>query len=364
VTGGAEVVNITLAKQFLSWGFRVDIVNGWDAPEPRLVVPSGARHIVLGASRTRKVLLPFAHYLLSNRPDAVIASMWPFTTACLLAHRLVGSRARIAVCEHSMLSVQYADRGLLHRLMMNASIALTYPLAHARVAVSGGVADDLALLSRIARDRIAVVYNPMTLSMSADGDASTAEAAWEGWTGPRILTVGRLKAAKNHKLLIKAFKRLLNLQDARLMILGTGELTGSVADAARQEGIAEKVLMPGATIDPAPYYHSADLFVLSSDREGFALVIVEALASGLPIVSTNCRSGPAEILADGRYGRLVPVGDETALAQAMVEALTTHHDREALKRRAADFAPPLVAEQYLNLLFPKSVVAAPAAAEQ
>src|SRR5271166_474501 len=102
--GGAEIVNITLAKQFLSRGFRVDIVTAWDVPESRFLVPPAARHIVLGAKRTRDFLFPFARYLRSNRPDAVIGSMWPFTTACLLAHRFVGSGARIAVCEHSTLS--------------------------------------------------------------------------------------------------------------------------------------------------------------------------------------------------------------------------------------------------------------------
>ena len=349
--GGAETVNMTLARQFLDWGFRVDIVNGGDAPEPRLVIPTGVRHVVLGADRTRKVLVPFARYLLRNRPDAVIASMWPFTTTCLLAHRLVRSSARIAVCEHSTLSVQYADQGLFHRLIMKESIALTYPLAHARVAVSGGVAEDLSHLSGIPRERISVVYNPVASPFNADAEGCAAESVWGGWKGPRIITVGRLKTAKNHKLLIRAFKELLATQDARLMIVGTGDLAESTAAFACAEGVSDKVLMPGATNDPTPFYRSADLFVLSSDREGFGLVIAEALACGLPVVSTNC-SGPTEILANGQYGRLVPVGDEIALAQAMVESLAARHDREALKRRAAVFAPELISEQYLNLLFP------------
>ena len=149
---------------------------------------------------------------------------------------------------------------------------------------------------------------------------------------------------------------MLAMQDARLLILGTGELAEATAAVARAEGIAEKVLMPGATFDPTPYYRSADLFVLSSDREGFGNVVIEALACGLPVVSTDCRSGPSEILENGRYGRLVPVGDEIALAEAILESLSARHDRAALKRRAADFAPELIAEQYLELLFPQQTV--------
>lgn len=360
--GGAEIVNVSLSKQFLDRGFRVDFVTGWNEPDSHLLpLPDAARHFVLGAKQTRGVLLPFARYLLKERPDAVIVSMWPFTTTCVLAHRLVRSRARIIVWEHSTLSVQYADRGFIHGLALRKSIRFVYPQAYGRVAVSSGVANDLAALSGVARHRFTVIHNPMSLSLNADIDESQVEAAWRGWRGPRILTVGRLKSVKNHSLLIRAFKRLLAKQDARLLILGTGELAEATAAVARVEGVADKVLMPGATVDPTPYYRSADLFALSSDREGFANVVIEALACGLPVVSTDCKSGPSEILENGRYGRLVPVGDADALANAMLEVLAAEHDREALKRRAADFAPEIIADQFLRLLFPQSAGAAAAA---
>jgi glycosyltransferase involved in cell wall biosynthesis len=199
--------------------------------------------------------------------------------------------------------------------MLKASIALTYPLANARVAVSIGVADDLAALSGISRCSISVIYNPLPTRPEALTDDAEAEAVWRGWRGPRIINVGRFKAQKNHALLIRAFKRVLAEHDARLLILGTGELFEATAAVARAEGVADKVLMPGVVLNPTPYYRSSDLFVLSSDYEGFGNVIIEALACGVPVVSTNCRSGPSEILEHGRYGRLVPVGDEKALAQ-------------------------------------------------
>ena len=352
--GGAEIANVVLARQFLSRGFRVDIVTAVDLPESRLFIPPAARHIVLGAKRTREFLLPFARYLRRERPDFVIASIWPFTTTCVLAYRLARSRARIVVWEHNTLSDQYRDRGAAHRMMLKSSIALTYPLAQARVAVSMGVADDLVALSGISRDSISVIHNPVPASSQVATDSAAAETVWGGWRGPRIITVGRLKAQKNHALLIQAFRRMLLTHDARLLILGTGELVEATAAVARAEGVADKVLMPGETIDPMPYYQSADLFALSSDYEGFGNVIVEALACGVPVVSTNCRSGPSEILENGRYGRLVPVGDADALARAMADALAARHDRAALKRRAADFAPELIVEEYLKLLFPSS----------
>lgn len=158
---------------------------------------------------------------------------------------------------------------------------------------------------------------------------------------------------------------MLAMRDARLLILGTGELAEATAAVARAEGIADKVLLPGGRIDPMTYYRSADLFVLSSDYEGFGNVIIEALACGVPVVSTDCRSGPSEILENGRYGRLVPVRDADALSYAMADALVAKHDREALKERAANFAPGRIAEQYLELLFPKSTtMTAPASAQK
>jgi glycosyltransferase involved in cell wall biosynthesis len=352
--GGAEIANVVLAKQFLSRDFRVHIVTAEDLPDSRRFIPPAARYIVLRAERTREFLFPFARYLRHQQPDFVIASIWPFTTICVLAHRLARSRARMVVWEHNTLSDQYRDRGAAHRIMLKSSIALSYPLAHGRVAVSKGVADDLAALSGISRDGFCVIHNPVPTRSQVASDSSIAESAWGGWRGPRIITVGRLKAQKNHALLIRAFRRMLSTRDARLLILGTGELFEATAAVARSEGVADKVLMPGETIDPTPFYRSADLFTLSSDYEGFGNVIVEALASGLPVVSTNCRSGPSEILENGRYGRLVPVGDAESLAQAMACALAAQHDREALKRRAADFAPDLIVDEYLKLLFPSS----------
>jgi len=353
--GGAEVVNASLAKHLIASGVNVDVVTGWTEPGESLVLPDGVRHISFNVRQTRSVLWPLSSYLRRELPDVVITSVWPFTTICALAHQLAGSSSRLVTWEHNTLSVQYANRGRVHRMMLQQSVAYESRRANVRVAVSGGVADDLSELSGIARDKFHVVYNPVHERQFVKEDISAAEAIWGGWSGPRIITVGRCKAQKNHPMLIKAFKKLLAVQDARLLILGTGPLSEKTKAIAQAEGIADKVLMPGSVPDPTPYYASADLFALSSDFEGFGNVIVEALACGLPVVSTDCKSGPAEILENGRYGRLVPVGDADALSAAMTEALSAKHDPEALRKRAADFTPKRISEQFFKLLFPQAI---------
>lgn len=352
--GGAERVNVHLAREeYLARGYDVDFVLMSASGQLVDEVPEGARIFDLGARRLRNVLWPLVSYLRRERPDAMRVSMWPLTCVAVVARALARSRCRVVVSDHTILSIGYQNWGRLHRVLLRTSLALTYPHADARVAVSSGVADDLAALSRIPRDRFTVIYNPIPLASPRIGAIGGSDRA-ERRDGRHIITVGSLKAAKNQATLIKAFARMARHPDDRLTIVGEGALRPDLEALARSEGVEGLVSFPGFTADPGQFYAQADLFVLSSDYEGFGNVIVEALAYGVPVVSTDCPSGPAEILDNGRYGRLVPVGDAEALAAAMEEALASDHDREALRRRAADFVPSRAADAYLRLLFPET----------
>jgi glycosyltransferase involved in cell wall biosynthesis len=352
---GAEIVSTTLAREFLRRGYRIDIVTIFEISETQQSLPEGARHFPIPSKNIRELFFPYRRYLRERRPDVIVASLWPLTVIAVLAKVTSLVKACLILWDHNTLSIQYGGRGLARRLFLEASLRFFYPLADARVAVSNGVADDLAHLSALPRDKFEVIYNPIYLAPVAElGQEREAESLWGGWGGPRIITVGRFKPQKNHAMLLEAFKKLLVVRDARLLILGTGVLYESTAALARSLGVADKVLLPGSRVNPAAYYKSADLFVLSSDFEGFGNVIVEALACGLPVVSTDCRSGPSEILERGLYGRLVPVGDAAALAQAMLDSLDATHDKEALQQRALDFSPERVADQFLRLLLPQA----------
>jgi len=227
---------------------------------------------------------------------------------------------------------------------------LSYPYADGIVAISNGVADDLAESARIARERIDVIYNP---AYSDDID-TLAEAdcphPWFESDDPVLLGVGGLSDQKDFATLIRAFARVREDRPVRLIILGEGDNREQLESLVRRLDLEDQVDLPGFVDNPFAYMSRASLFVLSSAWEGFGNVIVEAMACGTPIVSTDCPSGPSEILEYGKYGVLVPVGDEETMANAIRNQLDATTDTESLRERAKDFTVETIANQYLDVL--------------
>lgn len=347
--GGAERVALRLIEDFLAAGHDVDLVLLEAAGELLPLVPPAVTVIDLRAPRIRSAIAPLRRYFHERAPYAVQISMWPLTVAGIVAHRLAGSKARLVLSDHIVLTKQYGGLGVVGQAFLKWSIRLFYPMADARILVSNQAADDIAELSGIARESVEVIYNPVASgSAGAEADADL-DALW-GEADGRIITVGSFKDQKNHKLLIRAFALLRGQRAAKLMILGEGPLRAELEACARAEGVADQVLMPGFTTQPWPYYRSADLFVLSSDYEGYPLVLIEAMRSGLTIVSTDCESGPREILDGGRYGTLVPVGDAEALAEAMAQGLANPIDPALLLARSEALSGQDTSDRYLALM--------------
>lgn len=348
--GGAERMSLDLARAFAALDHKVEFVlmraEGdflGDALRDFSVFDLGVNH-------TRQVPRALGQYLRTKSPIALIAHMWPLTSAAVIGRALSNRNCPLLLIEHNTLSRQYASWGKFHNLMMRATMTATYRWADRVAAVSEGAAQDTARLAGLSTSKVTILHNPIPQRLTPNREAlAKAEIAWRGVRGTRILTVGSLKEQKNHSLLLRAFAQL-PCPDARLMLVGQGKEEARLHALAADLGIEEKLIFSGFHTDPSAFYETADLFVLSSDYEGFGNVIVEALSCGLPVVSTDCPSGPAEILENGRFGRLTPIGDAEALARVMAEALEAPVDREALKRRAADFAPERAARSYLDAL--------------
>jgi glycosyltransferase involved in cell wall biosynthesis len=353
--GGVERVRLLLAEQFLAQGYAVDLVLAQGRGELIDEVPSGCRLISLDAPRLLAVPWRLSHYVRRERPDAMLAAMWPLSGLAGLALRLAGSDIPLIVSEHSdlrrMQSIKPLERPLLK---------LFGPWFYARagkvVAVSRGVKDSLVETARLAPGSIEVIHNPVRQSGPDKPDsADDALLEWWGEAGAvRLISVGSLKPAKDYPTLIRALGRIREDREARLIILGEGPERASLEALTRSERLAEAVRFPGFRAEPYPLLNQADLFVLSSRWEGLGNAITEALLCGCRVVATDCQSGPSELLADGRYGTLVPVADPKALAKAVIEALDRPHDPATGIAWASQFSPDATARAYLKLLLPGS----------
>lgn len=348
--GGAERVMIDLAREFVRNGQKVEFVLLEAAGDFLIEAQHEFPVFDLAKPRVRLAVGPLARYLRERKPSAVIANMWPLTSAAVISRVISRHPCRLLLVEHNTLSQQYSASGRAHNFFMSASMAATYRFADRIAAVSEGSSIDTAQLARISPGHVTVLHNPIPKRPFPGPEAiAQADALWGCPPAQRILTVGRLKDQKNHPLLLRAFAAM-SRPDARLMLLGQGGNESSLRALAAGLGIENRVIFAGFHVDPSPFYATANVFALSSDYEGLPTVLIEALSFGLKVVSTDCPSGPAEILQSGRFGRLVPVGDASALARAIDSELNTPADRDALIQRAACFAPEIAACKYLSLL--------------
>jgi glycosyltransferase involved in cell wall biosynthesis len=225
-----------------------------------------------------------------------------------------------------------------------------YPWADGIVAVSKAIADDLGCSTSIPRSKICVIYNPVvTPDLTSKSQEPVQQAWFEHGEPPVIVAVGRLTTQKAFDVLIRAFALLRQKRSARLLILGEGELRPYLEALVKELRLDQEVQLPGFVQNPYPYMCRASLFVQSSRWEGLPTVIIEALYLGAPILATDCPGGTREILADGRYGRLVPVDAPIDLAEAMECALDEPTHR-ATKESWYPYESSFVVDRYLHLL--------------
>jgi glycosyltransferase involved in cell wall biosynthesis len=348
VGGGAERVVLNLMQGITERGLPVDLVlaSVYGAFVGQL--PPGVRQVDLRAGRVLRSLSPLAAYLRRERPRVLISSMSHANVVALWAGRLAGGITPVVVTEHNTLTA--VEQGLLERNLWPTAMRIFYPWASHVVAVSRGAADDLARASGLPRHRMHVVYNPViTPAMMALARQAPDHPWFAPGQPPVILGVGRLTRQKDFPTLIRAFADVRRRRAGRLMILGEGEDRPALEALAAELGMAQDVALPGFRHDAMAYMAGSALFVLSSLWEGLPTVLIEALAAGTKVVSTDCPSGPREILQEGRLGTLVPVGDAAALAEAMVDTLDRPFEQVPVDA-LAPFTRDSAVDNYLSLI--------------
>jgi len=313
---------------------------------PAMMIPGVAQ--VIGA------VPGLARYLREERPEALLAALDYANITAILAQqiaRVPSLRVVATVHNHMTSAVENAERPHLRRI--TPLVRRFYRDADALVCVSDGVGADLADITALPRARIETIYNPVvTARLDPLATAPLPHSWFEAGAPPVILGVGKLRRQKDFATLIRAFAILRRTRSARLVILGEGPERAALRALARELGCGDDVELAGFEANPYRYMSRAAVFALSSAWEGFGNVLVEALACGCPVVSTDCPSGPREILDDGRIGPLVPVADPQALADAIRDQLAAPPDRDAGRARAAEFTDQASAEHYERVLFP------------
>lgn len=348
--GGAERVMLNLARGFIERDRRVDLVLA-RAEGPYLAqVPPEVRLVDLKAQWMPSSPTKLVQYLRRERPVALLSALHYPCEIALWAKRLSGVSTRVVVSEHNTLSLEAQRIPQLSVRLTPLAARLFYPWADGIVAVSQGVAQDLARVTCLPLERIKVIYNPVVVPDLFTQAKELVDHPWfKPGEPPVILGVGRLYKQKDFPTLIRAFAQVRQVRPARLVILGSGPEQAQLKASVCDMGLEEEVAMLGFVQNPYPYMAQAAVFVLSSAWEGLPTVIIEALAVGTPVVSTNCESGPAEILDHGKYGLLAPVGDSKAIAEAILSVLSGNGKRVA-PGWLDQFTLEACTQQYLDAL--------------
>ncbi len=378
--GGVGRTMLNLASGMVGKGHKVDLVLGRSQGRYLDDIPSGIEVFDLSVRSPYQALmaLPYipkysgtiakmlftqiphwilgaipglSRYLDRNSPDALISALGYPNLVAILAREAARVETPIIVSTRTNLSLEVKNAPRL-RIRGKADIARRfYPLAEAIVAVSNGVADDLAKIADLPKDNITTIYNPTVTPDILEKAKQPVDHPWfRSKEPPVILAAGRLKPQKDFFTLIRAVTRVRQSISARLIIIGEGKLRRQLEEFSRHLGLASEVDLPGFVANPYSYMSKAGAFVLSSTWEGLPNVLIEALACGCPVVSTDCPSGAAEILSNGQYGPLVPVGDGEALAKAIIDCLNSPMPRETLIERGQEFSVDRACDQYLKLI--------------
>lgn len=346
--GGAERVMVHLANGFCERGFQVDLVLVSAEGPYRSLLGNRLRVVDLKCSRTLFSLPRLVRYLRAEKPNVVLSTLEHSNTIAVLACILTRNSQKIVVRVPNNPNAPIKSiRSQIVRILAR----YTYFHANKIIAVSEELANDLICMYKLPQGKVQTIYNPaITLELLS----KAKEPLKHPWVGPNqlplILGVGRLSKQKDFSTLIRAFSHLCLKCPARLIIVGEGEERPKLESLIRELCLEDRVSLPGFVDNPFQYIKHASTVVLSSRWEGMPNVLLQALAIGIPVVATDCTYGPREILENGKWGKLVPVGDAEALSQAILKSLNEEIRCPPIELLEKRFGLESIVEQYLSVL--------------
>lgn len=350
-TGGVERMVVNLTKGLVDLGAKIQMIPVKMESSHLGNLPSSVRIMKFSSQHTLGCLPALIRYLKSEQPDALLAAKDRANSTAVLARRLADVPTRLVLRMGTTVSAALAGRHPIKERIWYFRMRMLYPSADAVVAVSNGVAEDLRKNAGLSPSLLRVIPNPVITPELISKSQEPCDHPWfqEG-AAPVILGVGRLTRQKDFSTLLRAFALVRKNRPCRLMILGEGQDRASLESLTADLGIRDDVTMPGFVKNPYAYMRKSALFVLSSRWEGSPNVLTEALALGTPVVSTDCPSGPEEILDHGRFGPLVPMGDPDAMAHAILTTLDAPLEKSLLKSAVEEYTVKESSRRYLETL--------------
>ena len=359
---GVDTVVRNLLPVFAEWGLSTDVLKIAHHGPYLEQMPPGCRLVELPSRHVETTLPSLVRYLRRQRPRALLTDKDAVNRLAIVARALARVRTRHVVRLGTTVSVNLAQKRPWQAALQRASIRWLYRYADARVVPSRGAADDLAGVMRAEACAVDVLPNPVLHAglYELARETVSPEGVSDADDSPVVVAAGSLTERKDYVTLLRGFARLRAQRQCRLVIIGQGRCRGALEQQAEALGVRGDVVFTGYLSNPYPYIARADVFAHTSRWEGLGVVLIEALALGTPVVATDCPSGPAEILGhDGRFGALIPVGDDAALANALDRVLSVEWDADALSAGVAHFDSRVSAQAYAQLLGLRGQAATP-----
>ena len=351
--GGAERVFLDLCTYLGKKKIFADLIVGNAKGELATKLPDNINVFNLNSGRVIRALPGLVRYLNSERPAALFSTLDHANIVAMIAHKLARHQFRLVIRVANRLTESYQRPPGFRSRLIRYLVKAMYPYADEILAVSQGVAFDLSKFCKITKDNVTVIYNPAFTPRIQQGlNTDLGTTGFESDGKALVLGVGSLTRQKDFSTLLKAFAKVRKNVPLRLAILGEGEERNALMGLAEELGVADDLSLPGYVENPFVFMRHASVFVLSSRWEGLPNVLVQAMACGCPVVSADCPSGPREILENGRFGKLVPVGNVRMLAEAILATIKERPNSEAGIERAKEFSIEKIADQYLSLALP------------
>lgn len=350
--GGVERMALNLAQVLYAKGLSIDLVVVSANGPLRTEIPKGIRLFDLKSRKTSLSVFKLASYLKRERPDIILSSMSHANIFAITAAMIANIELKIVISEHSMpFKAGHKKKSSLKDVLIQLMCRLLYKRANGLVCVSDSVRKSWqGLLGATYPLATHVIYNPV---IAADfykrASHLPKDFSPEENNMPTIVSVGRLNPVKDFPTLIKAFALLNKKINTRLIILGEGKERKKLEQLISEKKLESKVSLLGVKNNVLPYLTHADIFVSTSRSEGLPSALIEAIALGTSVVVSDCPGGSTEIIEQGKYGHIFPVGDYSSLADKLFYVLENPTDKMFLKERAKVFYADTVAEEYLKL---------------